>query len=79
MTPLKPFTLNHQPMLEFVEHERPFGGTDVHIYRTLHPLPIAELAITLLGRALTAAQDDGEDSAGRQKLALQSPEQIAAR
>lgn len=50
------------------------------VHETEHPSFEARLAVTLLEKwGMIAAEPDGEDSAGRAKLRLSTPQELAAR
>ena len=56
------------------------GGTRIEIVRKVVPSTEAELAIEFIARwGMVAAEPDGEDTAGRQKLKPMSPEQVVDR
>ena len=64
----------------FIERPTFKGGTEVHVIRTQTVTQCAGFAITLLEKwGLVAALPDGEDSAGRQKLALHAPKELVER
>jgi hypothetical protein len=57
---------------------RPIPMVTIHALE--HPIAEARYAMQLAERfALIAADDDGEDSAGRQKLRLSTPEEVVDR
>lgn len=57
-----------------------YGAKEVHLYRTEQLDDVASLAIHFLARwSLVAAVEDGEDSAGRQKLRLPSADEVVTR
>lgn len=57
-----------------------FEHSTVTVYKTAVPYPQAELAERLIHHfGVVAAATDGEDSAGRAKLKLLSPEEVVAR
>lgn len=64
--------------LEYVDQWR--NGTEIKLCRTLVEDPQALFLQELISRwGLVAGAPDGEDSAGRQKLRLLSPEELVAR
>jgi hypothetical protein len=57
-----------------------YGRATLVVHERVHMEMQAKLAFELMGRlAIIAAQEDGEDSAGRQKLRLMTPTEVAAR
>jgi hypothetical protein len=68
-------------MIQVLEVEDSYdGSTKVFACKTIAENPKAILAIELMSRmAIVAAQPDGEDTAGRQKLKMQEPEEIVTR
>ena len=67
-----------KPYLQEVRTYR--GGTEIRICDAQRPDLVAQLAINIIDRwALVAAYPDGEDSAGRQKLRLPTPEELVSR
>jgi hypothetical protein len=57
-----------------------YGGKDVIAFVTETPDQVAAFAMDLIKmHANVAAKDDGEDSQGRARLALQTPEELVAR
>lgn len=62
------------------EEEDYGGGTRIIIYRTQIPNTAAELATHFIERwGMVAGMPDGEDSAGRAKIRLATPEEMVAR
>ncbi len=67
-------------MTGYIERKSIGGGSQVQIYDTTVPNQQARLAIQFVERwGAVAAEPDGEDSVGRQKLKLQSPPDTARR
>ncbi len=57
-----------------------YNGAEVKVVRLTIPTPQAELAMTLIERwGMVAGDVDGEDSAGRQKIRLQTPDELIER
>ncbi len=57
-----------------------YNGAEIKIVRLAVPTPQAELAMTLIERwGIVAGDVDGEDSAGRQKVRLQTVEELIER
>lgn len=55
-----------------------FSYTEAILCRIKEPITVAKMAVEMVNRwGLVAAIPDGEDSAGRQKLRLQTPEELA--
>lgn len=65
---------------EKVDREKRYTSPEVRVYKTLYPSQRAVFAQELLARwGLVAAEPDGEDSAGRQKLKPLSVESLVTR
>lgn len=63
-----------------IERDTFMGGTEIVIAKRHAPNQCAELAMRLADHlAIVAAEPDGEDSAGRQKLRMLAPDDCAAR
>lgn len=66
--------------IAFFEHPRFGEQTEVTIYTKFAQNTRAKLAVTLLERwALVAIKPDGEDTSGRQKFTMFSPEELVER
>ncbi len=66
--------------IEYIEAPGYRGETTINICRTVVCDQEAEFAKTLMAQlAIVAGQVDGEDSSGRQKCRLLTPEEIAKR
>lgn len=56
------------------------GETEIKICHTVHPDQEAHFAMHLMDHlGIAVATDDGEDSAGRHKLRLQTPDEVVQR
>lgn len=68
-------------MTKYIEHTGYRGSTEVTVYETQVMNLKARMASDILirGLALIAADADGEDSAGRQKLRMLNPSELAGR
>lgn len=59
---------------------RSLGRDTYEIHESVQPDAVARVACALLEKwGMVAAVEDGEDSAGRQKLRLMSPEELVKR
>ena len=57
-----------------------YDDKDVLLFHTEHPDTVASFAMALIEKhAMIAANGDGEDSSGRAKLRLQTPEELVER
>ena len=66
--------------MKAVEVRNYHGGTDVAFVQTEAPNEKAQFAMELMRHlAIAAATPDGEDSAGRARLRLMTPEEVAQR
>jgi hypothetical protein len=66
---------------KYIEYKEPrYGEKGITITNSVIPHPEAEFAMGMIERmSLYCANPDGEDSAGRAKLRLMTPEEIANR
>lgn len=63
-----------------IKIQKKYGGNSLLTHETEHLDQEARLAVEMAARwGMVAAIEDGEDSAGRQKLRLSTPEEIAER
>jgi len=66
--------------MNYVEYKSWKGGTAIKVCNEEIPHPQASFAMDVIGRlAICTAVPDGEDSVGRQKLRMMTPEEIVAR
>lgn len=67
-------------MFKPIEKEGYRGSTEIIIHRSKILQPVAEFAAHLVERwGMVAGQPDGEDSAGRAKIRLATPQEMVAR
>jgi hypothetical protein len=56
-----------------------FDGLRIHFHTSHHPNAVATFAMHLMEKALIAAADNGEDSAGRAKLRALTAAEVASK
>lgn len=66
--------------MDYIEEKTFGGGTKIRLFNNKVPKEKAQLAIDLLKHlAIVAGDVDGEDTAGRSKLRLLKPQEVAER